>query len=60
MDFREMGPKFDDDSLCLGKRECSLCDKCSRLRPKKDFDESFLLIPPGHMKRCAAFKVIRE
>jgi len=58
MDFTNRAPMFDDESLCIGKADCSLCDKCARLRPKSDFNDSFLLTPPGHSKRCAAFLAI--
>lgn len=58
MEFSSRAPMYDDESLCIGNPECCKCDTCARLRPKSDFNKSFFLKPPGHTKRCSAFKAI--
>jgi len=45
---------FYDSSPCTGTSHCDLCAKCAHRSTRKK-DETFLLVAPGHGKKCPAY-----
>jgi len=54
MNHSTEGRPFDDSSPCTGTSHCDLCSKCAPRSTRKK-DEHFLLVAPGHGKKCSAF-----